>query len=68
MMILFRPIDRSGLIKGLGNKIFFMQERAVETRHSLLAAARIEFAEKGFHGARIDKIADAAGINKQHSC
>jgi AcrR family transcriptional regulator len=36
-----------------------------ETRRRLLAAATAEFAEHGIAGARVDRIAEAAGANKQ---
>ena len=36
-----------------------------ETRRRLLAAATAEFAEHGIAGARVDRIAEAAGVNKQ---
>jgi len=42
-----------------------MQQRAIKTRDAILAAARDEFAGKGFHGARVDVIAAKAGVNKQ---
>lgn len=42
-----------------------MQQRAIQTRNAILAAARNEFASKGLHGARVDVIAAAAGVNKQ---
>lgn len=35
------------------------------SRELLLAAARHEFAERGFEGARVDAIARRAGVNKQ---
>ncbi len=35
------------------------------TKAKLLAAARREFADKGIAGARVDAIADRAGVNKQ---
>src|SRR5215469_11229601 len=35
------------------------------TRQKLLAAARHEFALKGLAGARVDEIAERAGVNKQ---
>ena len=35
------------------------------TRAAILAAARSEFAEKGLSGARVKKIAEQAGVNKQ---
>ncbi|QXC60327.1 TetR/AcrR family transcriptional regulator [Aquihabitans sp. G128] len=35
------------------------------TRAKLLAAARHEFSAKGIAGARVDAIAEAAGVNKQ---
>lgn len=37
---------------------------AVRTRATILAAATVEFADKGLGGARIDEIADRAGVNK----
>ncbi|WP_026820842.1 TetR family transcriptional regulator [Arthrobacter castelli] len=42
-----------------------MQSIAERTKHKLLAAARAEFAEHGLAGARVDRVAAAAGINKQ---
>ena len=36
-----------------------------ETRRRLLAAATAEFAEYGIAGARVDRIAETAGVNKQ---
>ncbi len=35
------------------------------TRARILDAAKVEFAEKGFAGARVSDIADRAGVNKQ---
>jgi TetR/AcrR family transcriptional regulator len=35
------------------------------TQRKLLAAARLEFANKGLAGARVDEIAARAGVNKQ---
>ncbi|MCK1386367.1 TetR/AcrR family transcriptional regulator [Bradyrhizobium sp. 21] len=37
----------------------------VATRKKLLTAARLEFAKHGFAGARVDEIAERAGVNKQ---
>jgi TetR/AcrR family transcriptional regulator len=42
-----------------------LQDRTVKTRNVVLAAAVQEFAEKGIAGARIDKIAKRARVNKQ---
>jgi AcrR family transcriptional regulator len=42
-----------------------MAARGGETKSQILEAATQEFSEKGFHGARVDTIADRAGINKQ---
>jgi TetR/AcrR family transcriptional regulator len=36
----------------------------MSTREKILAAARNEFSAKGFEGARVDAIAEAAGVNK----
>jgi TetR/AcrR family transcriptional regulator len=36
-----------------------------ERRDAILAAARFQFAKGGYAGARIERIADAAGVNKQ---
>lgn len=38
---------------------------AERTRAAVLAAAMKEFAESGYGGARIDKVAERAGVNKQ---
>jgi AcrR family transcriptional regulator len=42
-----------------------MARDAQETRRRLLDAARAEFAEHGLEGARVDRIAEAAGVNKE---
>ena len=43
-----------------------MRKRNPElSRQTILAAAEVEFAEKGFFGARVDEIADSAQINKR---
>lgn len=39
--------------------------QAAQTRETLLQAGRAEFAEHGLAGARTDRIASSAGINKQ---
>ena len=38
---------------------------SVLTKASILAAGRLEFAERGFEGARVDAIAERAGANKR---
>lgn len=38
---------------------------SAKTKASILAAARVEFADRGFEGARVDAIADRAGANKR---
>jgi AcrR family transcriptional regulator len=40
-------------------------KRSDSTRRALLRAAREEFAEQGLAGARVDGIAEAAGVNKE---
>ncbi|WP_330250753.1 TetR/AcrR family transcriptional regulator [Nocardia sp. NBC_00565] len=40
-------------------------KRSDATKQALLRAARIEFAEYGLAGARVDRIAEAAGVNKE---
>ncbi|MET7770695.1 TetR family transcriptional regulator [Nocardia sp. NPDC005366] len=40
-------------------------QRSDATRQALLRAARDEFAEYGLAGARVDRIADTAGVNKE---
>ncbi|MCC3767832.1 TetR family transcriptional regulator [Streptomyces sp. UNOC14_S4] len=42
-----------------------MQTRTLATRRKLLDAARVEFAQHGISGARVDRIASASGVNKQ---
>lgn len=42
-----------------------MQPRAEQTRRAILAAGREEFSSHGFDGGRVDRIAAAAGVNKQ---
>jgi AcrR family transcriptional regulator len=41
-----------------------MEKKLVETQENILAAARTIFAQKGLAGARMQEIADHAGINK----
>jgi AcrR family transcriptional regulator len=38
---------------------------SAKTKASILAAARVEFADRGFEGARVDAIAERAGANKR---
>jgi TetR/AcrR family transcriptional regulator len=42
-----------------------VQQRALDTRDSVLNAALREFAARGFSGARVGSIARSAGVNKQ---
>ncbi|MDD5727138.1 MAG: TetR family transcriptional regulator [Victivallales bacterium] len=42
-----------------------MQERAVKTRARILKTAQRLFASHGYHGVNVDRIAAAAGANKQ---
>ena len=42
-----------------------MQDRAKRTREQILAAASVEFSQKGLHGARVDEIAKRAQVNKE---
>ncbi|MRT92524.1 TetR/AcrR family transcriptional regulator [Ancylomarina sp. 16SWW S1-10-2] len=41
-----------------------MEKKSVETQENILIAARAIFAQKGLAGARMQEIADTAGINK----
>ena len=41
------------------------RRNAESTKRRLLDAATAEFAERGFAGARIDRIAERAGTNKR---
>ncbi|MCZ4695047.1 TetR/AcrR family transcriptional regulator [Ancylomarina euxinus] len=41
-----------------------MEKKSIETQENILNAARIIFAKKGLSGARMQEIADHAGINK----
>jgi len=43
----------------------FKQARSRVTHGKIFKAARDEFSTHGFHGARIDRMAAAAGVNKQ---
>lgn len=40
------------------------EKKSIETQESILEAARVIFAQKGMAGARMQEIADSAGINK----
>lgn len=42
-----------------------MQERAIRSRQNILDAARDVFSAQGFHGAKVDVIAEKSGVNKQ---
>jgi TetR/AcrR family transcriptional regulator len=57
-MILKEPVQRERR-RGPGSR-----ESSRKTREMILDGALIEFAEKGFDGARIDEIALRAGVNK----
>src|SRR5688572_6357507 len=39
--------------------------RSEQSQQQILAAAEVEFADKGLAGARVDEIAEASGVNKQ---
>lgn len=39
--------------------------RSEQSQQQILAAAEVEFAEKGLAGARVDEIAEESGVNKQ---
>lgn len=41
-----------------------VRRNAAETTARLIAAARAEFAERGYDGARIDRISTASGLNR----
>jgi AcrR family transcriptional regulator len=47
------------------DKNYSESSRAIDSKKRLLNAATSEFAQKGLDGARIDVIADVAGINKR---
>jgi TetR/AcrR family transcriptional regulator len=57
------PKQRSPKRRSNGNKP--QRRDPVATRKKLLTAARREFAQSGLAGARVDEIADRAGVNKQ---
>ena len=40
-------------------------KKTLLTKQKILAAAELEFSEKGIFGARIDSIAESAGVNKR---
>ena len=42
-----------------------MQKRAIKTQETILVTAIRLFARDGFHGTRIDDLADSAQVNKQ---
>jgi AcrR family transcriptional regulator len=42
-----------------------MQERAKITREKIFKASVELFSSKGFHGTRVDEVAEKAGVNKQ---
>jgi AcrR family transcriptional regulator len=41
------------------------QERAIQSKQQILEAATKVFSERGFHGGRIDEIAEISGMNRQ---
>lgn len=51
--------------RSAGTKSRDLSRDPERTKARLLAAARTEFSEKGLSGARVNAIADAAGVNKQ---
>jgi TetR/AcrR family transcriptional regulator len=54
-------------MKNKANKdtVYPKQQRAIESKKTILRSATEIFAEKGLYGARIDEIADSANVNKQ---
>lgn len=49
----------------MGEKFAFRARNPDSTRQDILDAARIEFANAGLAGARVDKIAESSGANKR---
>lgn len=56
---------RTGVSAALPDTFRGVVRDSAETRDRLLAAARSEFTAHGLEGARVDRIAAAAGVNKQ---
>ena len=55
---------RSGVESGYVNQMVSQDRRAAISRDKLLAAAAAEFAARGFAGAKVDRIAAKARLNK----
>lgn len=63
-----QTVKPNGLFFGFNLTIWLkteiMEKKVIETQENILTAARTIFAQKGLAGARMQEIADSAGINK----
>jgi TetR/AcrR family transcriptional regulator len=59
------PRSRKGPIVTASGAPDMRSQRSERTQQQILAAAELEFADKGLAGARVDAIAEESGVNKQ---
>ena len=65
MPLIHRLVNYLGMVARTANVVEIRSRDADRTRQEILAAATAEFAAHGFGGARIEAIADRAGVNKK---
>lgn len=58
-------VEEVRTVDGVGYEAKLRGTRAERTKKKILIAAEEAFAQKGFYGARIDEIAQNAGVNKR---
>ncbi len=59
------PRSKKGPVTTASGAPDMRSQRSERTQQQILAAAEIEFADKGLAGARVDAIAEESGVNKQ---
>ena len=58
-------VEEVRTVDDVGYEVKLRGTRAERTKKKILIAAEEAFAQKGFYGARIDEIAQNAGVNKR---
>jgi AcrR family transcriptional regulator len=65
MRLIHRLVNYPAMVARTANVVEIRSRDADRTQQEILAAATAEFAAHGFGGARIDAIAERAGVNKK---
>jgi AcrR family transcriptional regulator len=65
MPSIHQPVNYQAMASAAADVVELRTRDADRTQQEILAAAMAEFSERGFGGARIDGIAERAGVNKR---